>query len=86
MWGTVSSQRTITVDGTKFLVRGNYLKGQLEKHYQDFCQKFNSTMSFRTWLVQRGKVYFKVNSSRGPHTDLVDSDPLAKVNLSCISG
>lgn len=50
----------ITVKGIKYLIRGNYTKLQLVAAYTTFVSKYNSTMSFEQWLIERGKVYISV--------------------------
>jgi hypothetical protein len=51
--------KNIEANGQKYIVRGFYKKGELEKHYNDFVVKYNSTITFQNWLIIRGKIVKK---------------------------
>lgn len=56
------SKQTIVVDGRTFFIRGRWSPDDLRKQYASFQSKFSSKLTFRQWLVERGKVYCSVNS------------------------
>ncbi len=53
---------TITVDGVKFLIRGFWTAQELKNQYDSFQAKYQSKLSFRQWLVERGKVVKRQNT------------------------
>ena len=54
-------RRTITVEGWRYLIRGPYTGRDLLRLFADFLTKYpTTTLSFRRWLVERGKVYKRI--------------------------
>lgn len=54
-------KRHITVEGTKYLIRGNYTPGQLKERYQAFKKKFISNLTFKEWVETSGVVYHRLD-------------------------
>jgi hypothetical protein len=56
--------RKITTDKATYAIRGPCTVKQLKQLYRSFCEKHGSKLSFDEWLVQRGKVYFRLPPPR----------------------
>ena len=42
---------------TTYLIRGPYHSTDLHRLYRQFVSRYGQTLTFRRWLVERGKVY-----------------------------
>lgn len=50
-----------SIEGVKYLMRDPRPTAELRKMYQAFVAKFGDSLSFHQWLVERGKVYKRLN-------------------------
>lgn len=60
--------RTIKVEddqgATEYLIRGPYHSTDLQRLYRQFVSRYGQTLTFRRWLVERGKVHLKKEGGR----------------------
>lgn len=52
-------QRTITIGGENFLIRGNYTVNQLLRRWFTYCKRYEF-ITLRRWAIERGAVYKSV--------------------------
>lgn len=52
--------RTITTEGVTYKIRGPYTATELRQLYEGFCAKYHSTITLQHWLVERGRVHFRI--------------------------
>jgi len=53
----------LTIDGTKYLIRGPYSATQVYQRYAAFCAKYPDTkLSLVQWATERGAIYLAVKS------------------------
>ncbi len=58
-------KRYITIDGAKYLIRGNFTATQVRERFATFQKKYtDSTLTLSQWAVQRGAVYLKVSERK----------------------
>lgn len=58
----MTTTRYITTEKTKYLIRGPYKPQELKILYQKFQDKYHSKLTFKQWLVDRGKVHFRIKA------------------------
>ena len=58
------AQKTITVNGIKYLIRGNWTVEQLESMYDSFLIKYPGTKTTYLEWLNRGHIYCKVRDRK----------------------
>lgn len=53
--------RIRVINGERYLMRDARSTKELLELWREFRIKYRSSMSFKTWLVERGKVYCKLS-------------------------
>jgi hypothetical protein len=54
------AERTIQIDGVKYLIRGNYTPAQIRQRYEAFKAKYpRTTLTLAQW-ANRGAIYKRV--------------------------